>query len=145
MIPDDHQRTRLIGAVYSACRIGEKDFFHSQTFHNTDRQRDQSLAVSFVIVYSSLHGDYLLSHTGSHYKLSCMACHCRYGEVRDIMVGNSYRILDLVCVISQPAAQDHPDLRLKICLFTDDADGIFNYFHFSLICHGCCTSFLFVL
>ena len=56
-----------------------------------------------------------------------MACHCGYREIRDIMVGNLYRIFNLIRIIPQSASQNHADFGLKIRLFADDADRILDY------------------
>ena len=85
---------------------------------------------------SALHGNDLLSHTGSQYKLARMARHSGYRKIRDIMIGNLYRIFNLIRIITQSASQNHTDLRLKICPFADDADRILNGLYLFFVCHG---------
>ena len=136
MVFNNHQGSWLIGPVYAPGSIGEKNLFNAQTLHDTDRKGDQPLAVALIIMNPALHGNDFLPHTGSQYKLARVACHCGYRKIRDIMVGNLYRIFNLIRIITQSASQDHTDLRFKIRLFTDDADRILDDFHFSFICHG---------
>ena len=136
MVFNNHQCSWLIGAIYAPGSIGKKNLFNAQTLHNTDWKGDQSLTVSLIIVDSSLHGDHLFPHTGSQYKLARMARHSGYRKIRNIMIGNLYRVFDLIRIISQTASQNHTDLRLKICPFADDPDRILNDLYLFFSCHG---------
>ena len=127
MVFDNHQCSRLIGPVYASGCIGKKNLFNAQTLHNPNWKSDQSLTVSLIIMNSALHGNDSLSHARSQHELSCMACHCGYRKIRDIMVGNLYRIFNLIRIIPQSASQNHADFGLKIRLFADDADRILDY------------------
>ena len=101
MVLNEHQIGRTESGVDAAGSIGDDQGSNPQQLHHTHRQGHLLEVIALIIVEASLHAENFPSFQLSHHKLSLVSGDSGYREVRDVPIGNLYRIGQLFGKVSQ--------------------------------------------
>ena len=123
MIPDDHEISNAEAQVGASCGVGYKQILYADDLHHADRQNYLGHVVALVVMDSALHGNNCLAAEGAHNKAAFMADGGRYGESRNVAVGDLYRVLNLVRKFAKAGAKDYAHGGFKLSKFFADVSG----------------------
>ena len=88
MVSDDHQVANLECGVHATSSIRHKERLDAQFVHNTYGEGDFLHRVTLVVVEAALHSHDVYTTQFTEDECSSMPLDGRYGEVRNLTVGN---------------------------------------------------------
>ena len=110
-VGEEHQGARRKLPVDAAAGVGQHHLLHAQQFQDIERVADFLHRVAFIKVEPSFQRiDLFLAQLACQQR-TFVACYCRHREIRNVFIGQFFRLGKVCGQITKAGAEHHRDFR----------------------------------